>query len=348
MKHLLLSLLTISLFISCTSDDDNGPSLTPAGDYENGILVLNEGPFGNGSGSITYISSDYATVEQNVFRTVNGTELGNVVQSMEFQGDDAYIVVNNSQKIVVANRYTFNAVDSITTGLVNPRYFVAHNATKGYVSNWGDPNDESDDFIAIVDLRTKEVTTTIPVPFGPERMLLHDSKLYVAHQGGYGQNDKISVIVNNSISKTITVGDVPTSLSVSGNYLYVLCQGKPSYSGVETAGSIVKIDLATEEIVKTIYFETDEHPSAMTIDANHLYYQLDGHVYKSQLANLAVSSTSIFDGFFYSLQAKDGKLYATDAKDYNSNGSLTIFDLSSQQLIQEFQTGIIPGGVYFN
>lgn len=347
MKKIILSLIVIVLF-GCSSDDNNAPTITPFGDYANGILVLNEGPFSNGSGDITYISNDYGTVEQNVFRNVNGSELGNVVQSMGFQNDNAYIVVNNSQKIMIANRYTFRAVDSITTGLVNPRYFVSPNATKAYVSNWGDPNDDNDDFIAVLDLRTNQITTTVPVPFGPEKILYHNSKLYVAHKGGYGQNNKISVITGNSVSKTIIVGDVPSIMAVADNYLYVLCEGTPSYAGVETAGSLVKIDLATDEVVSNISFGTDEHPSAMTIDAEDLYYQLDGHVYKMKLANLAVSTTPIFDGIFYSLEAKDGKLYATNAKDYNSNGSLTIFDLSSQQQIQEFQTGIIPKGVYFN
>lgn len=348
MKKILFSILSLTLFISCNSDDDNNSTITPSGDYHDGILVVNEGLFNNGSGTITYISEDYATVEQNIFRNVNEKELGNVVQSMEFSGDNVYVVVNNSQRIVVANRNTFQEVDSITSGLQNPRYFVASDATQGFVSNWGDPNDENDDFIAVIDLRTNKVTTTIPVHFGPEKMLLHDSKLYVAHQGGYGQNNKISVIAGNNVLKTITVGDVPNSMSVVGNNLYVLCGGNPSYAGNETAGSIVKIDLSTESIVHRISFEIDEHPSAMTADGDNLYYQLDGHVFQTGLEELALSSTPIFNGVFYSLQAKDGKLYATDAKDYNSNGSLTIFDLLSQEKIEEFQVGIIPGGVYFN
>src|SRR5690554_8182130 len=98
MKNYLTLLFLAFLFASCSNDDDNQPAPIP-GDYENGILITNEGPFINGSGTITFVSSDFSTVEQNIYRNVNGSDLGNVVQSMGFAGRDAYIVVSNSQKI---------------------------------------------------------------------------------------------------------------------------------------------------------------------------------------------------------------------------------------------------------
>ncbi len=347
MKKIMFLAITALFFTACSNDDENPTNNVPA-DYEKGILVTNEGPFSNGSGTISYISNDYATVAQNIYRTVNGKDLGNIVQSMGFSNDNAYIVVNNSQKIMIANRYTFQSVDSITTGLENPRYFIGMDGNKGYVSNWGDPNDNTDDYVAVLDLRNNTVTATIPVAFGPERMVSYNNKIYVAHQGAYGQNNLISVISGNSVEATITVGDVPNSMVVSGNVLYVLCGGNPSYTGAETAGSLVKIDLATGQVSETFNLGATEHPSSLTMDGTNLFYNLDGKVYKVDTASITLPGTAIIDGFFYTLQAKDGKLYAADAKDFTSKGSLTIYDLVTNQQIQEFQTGIIPGGIYFN
>lgn len=346
-KLLFLSLLTM-LFISCSSDDDNTPSEYIPADYEKGVFITNEGPFANGSGTITYISEDYNTVEQNVYKNVNGIDLGNIVQSMGFRDDNAYVVVNNSNKIMIANRYTFESVDSIITGIDNPRYFIGASDNKGYLTNWGDPNDNSDDYVAVLDLRSNVVSVKIPVDFGPEKMVLHNNKIYVAHQGGYGQNNLISVISGNSVESTIPVGDVPNSMVVSGNDLYVLCGGTPSYAGTETAGSLVKINLSTGAVTETSDFGTTEHPTNLTADGNNLFYSLDGKVYKLNTSSIALPGTDIIDGLFYALEAKDGKLYATDADDFASKGSLKIFDLSTNQEIQEFQTGIIPGGIYFN
>lgn len=347
MKNLLFLSLAYLLFASCSSDDDGQPVYTPAA-YEKGILVSNEGPFGNGSGSITYISEDYSTVAQNIYRTVNGTELGNIVQSMGFQDENAYIVVNNSNKIMIANRYTFEAVDSIKTGINNPRYFVANEGVKGYITNWGDPNNNTDDFVAVVDLRNNSVSATIPVAFGPERLVATNNKVYVAHQGGFGQNNIISVISGTTVEGTITVGDVPNSMAVVNNILFVLCGGNPNYTGNETAGSLVAIDLATGQVSNTYTFGATEHPTSITAAGSSLYYSLDGKVYKLDSNSVSLPGDVIASGFFYALEAKGDLLYATDADDFASRGSLKIFDLSTNQQIQDIQTGIVPGGIYFN
>ena len=346
-KNIVLFGFSALLFVSCSSDDAPSPEYIQA-NYERGILVTNEGHFNSGSGNITFISEDYSTVVQNVYRNENGSSLGNIVQSMGFNNNDAYIVVSNSHKIEIANRYTFEAIDSITSGLENPRYFVSAGNGKGYVTNWGDANDNTDDYVAVVDLRTNSIASNISVAFGPEKMLEHDNKIYVAHHGGYDQNNLISVIAGNSVESIITVGDSPNSMVVVGNNLYVLCGGKPSYSGTETAGLLVKIDLASGQVSQTFSFETTQHPTSLTADGSTLYYNLDGKVHQLDSAAISLPGTGIIDGSFYALEAKEGKLYATDAGDFASRGFLIIYDLSTYQQIQEFPTGIVPGGIYFN
>lgn len=349
MKNYLLPFAAIALlFASCSSDDDNTQVDPIVGDYAKGILITNEGPFMNGSGTVTYVSDDFSTVEQKIYKNVNGSDLGNIVQSMGFNNSDAYIVVSNSQKLMVADRYTFEKKDSIVSGLENPRYFASNGQNQGYVTDWGDPTDNNDDFVALIDLQTNNITSTISVPFGPEKILNHEGSLYVAHQGGYGQNNLISVIAGNSLIKTITVGDVPNSMVVVGNDLYVLGNGKPDYSGEETAGSITKINLSTNEVTDTYTFNTTDHPQGLTAEGSQLYYNMNGKVYKLDAGNITLPGAPILDGFFYAMEVKDGKLYATDAKDYASLGSLYVYDLSSNQQIQDIQTGIIPGGIYFN
>ncbi len=348
MKRLLFSALTVLFFTACSSDDDNKGRNNVPDTFAKGIFVTNEGPFNNGSGNITFISEDYSTVAQNIFRNVNGKELGNIVQYMNFTGDNAYIVVSNSHKIEIANRYTFESIDSITTGLENPRFFISVAGNKGYVSNWGDPNDNSDDYVSVMDLRTNTISATIPVDFGPERMVAANNKVYVAHQGGFGENNVISVISGNSVESTITVGDVPNSMAVSGNWLYVLCGGKPSYTGSETAGSIVKIDLSTGLVSQSFSLSINQHPTSLTMEGANLFYNLDGKVHKVNTASIALPGEAIIDGNFYNLHAKDGKLYATDAKNFASKGDLIIYDLATNQKIQEFQTGIVPGSICFN
>lgn len=349
-----LLLLSLFFFTSCVDDDDTTfleeeEEIELRGDYDKGILVSNEGPFGSGTGTVSFISEDFSTVNHAIFNEVNGGDLGNVVQSIGFEGDKGYVVANNSHHIKVVDRYTFEEIATITEGLNNPRYFVAVGTT-GYVSNWGDPFDDTDDFVAVIDLNTNTVSSNIPVVFGPEKIVSNGVNIYVAHQGAFGQNNSISVIntTTNEVNTSIIVGDVPNSLQLVGTNLWVLCGGNPSFTGNETNGSLVKVDLTTNEVSQTLDFALTDHPSQLSRENETLLYSLNGGVFSIDINATELPTNSIIDGFFYTMIAKEGILYATDAGDFQSNGTLKVFDLSTFEEEQSIEVGLIPGGIYFN
>ena len=51
--------------------------------------------------------------------------------------------------------------------------------------------------------------------------------------------------------------------------------------------------------------------------------------------------------FYYAMNINNGELYATDAGDFASEGTLKVFNLVSGDLLQTIATGIIPGQVVF-
>jgi len=347
LKFLSTLLLSIVFLNSCTSDDD--PEI-PLGDYERGFFITNEGPFQTGSGTITFVGDD-GIVSQNIYKTVNNEDLGNIVNSMTIGSEKAYIVVNNSNKIVVVNRYTMEKITTIEgDNISNPRYFVIQGNT-GYVSNWGDPFDPSDDFIALIDLNTTEVFGTISVGEGPEDMIISNSKLFVNLQGGFGQNNKVVVIDtnSNSVTTTITVGDIPNSLidDGSGN-IWVLCEGVPNWTGNETAGSIYKIETASLSI-SALNFGLTDHPTLLNYESNNLYFNLNSKIFAMNTSSNEIPDESIngLDGFYYTMLIRNNELFATDAKDFSSEGDLRIFDLNSGVLLETIKTGIIPGDIVF-
>lgn len=349
-KH-VVSVITLGLLIGACESDIKDLEPLIVGDYQSGILVSNEGPFSNGTGTVSFISEDLETVENAIYNKVNNEDLGNIVQSIGFTDDKAYVVANNSNTISVVDRFTFEKETVIATGLNNPRYFISVNG-KGYVTNWGDAGDETDDFIAIINLSTNSVEGTIPVEFGPEEIVNNSNTIYVAHQGGFGQNNKISVIdaATDEVSTTIMVGDVPKAIQLdAANNLWVLSAGKPSFSGEETAGSLSKINTTTNEVELSLDFTSVEHPNHLGYDGASLYYTLDGNVYSIATSATELPSEKAFEGVgTYAMTIKDGRLYTTDAKDFASNGSLSIYDLSTKEEVKTIELGIIPGGIYFN
>ncbi|MEX0273350.1 MAG: DUF5074 domain-containing protein [Flavobacteriaceae bacterium] len=318
--------------------------------YENGILVLNEGNFNAGNASISFVTNDLSTVTNGIFTEVNDEALGDTAQSMAFDGDLAYIIVNNSQKVEVVNRYSFESLGTVDTGLLTPRYIAFANG-KGYVTNWGDGSNPDDDYVAVVDLENYTVESTISVPEGPEWILANGNTVYVAHQGGFNQNNIVSIIdaTSNTAKSPITVANRPNSIQLVDDKLWVLSGGNPAWTGNETAGQLDRINLTTNTIESTFQFGLTEHPNYLSVDGNTLYYLLGGAVFAMTSSDTVLPSSAIITGVsFYDMTVHDGKLYAVDAKDFASNGSLEVYDLSDNSLATSLEVSLIPGAVYFN
>ena len=347
-KHLVVLLSLMVLSFSCSNDDDHIEA-EPQGEYENGILVTNQGNFGTGNGSISFISDDFSYAENNVFSTVNGTPLGDTVQSIGFYEDLAYIVVNNSQKIEVVNRYTFQSVATIDSGLSNPRH-ITFVSGKGYVTNWGDGNNPDDDYVAVINVETNTISNTIPVEEGPEKIVSNGITIYVAHEGGHTQNNIVSVInPSSSAVTTIIVGDVPNSMVFDNQgELYVLSGGIPAWKENETAGKLSVINTASNTVSSTLEFEEGQHPSNLAYGES-LYYYMNNEVYKLSPGGATLPATSeIQDVNFSYMTVQNGVLYGVDAGDYVSNGTLKSYDLNSNTEKHSKKVGLIPGGIYFN
>ncbi len=357
LNKLFLTAIAGAMFLtSCSNDDDSaGPGIVvPQGEYENGVFILNEGGFGQGNASVSFLSNDME-LQNNIFATVNSNAiLGDTGQDIGLHGNFAYVVLNYSNKIEVVNRYTFEKVATISSGLTNPRY-VAFSGNKAYVTNWGDATDATDDYVAVIDLASNQITNTISVAEGPERILEENGKLYVAHKGGYGYGNSITVINggSNTVETSIEVGDVPGSIDIEDGKLYVMNEGMPSWSGNETTGSLQVIDLNSNTVSSTYSFPGMAHPANLTIEDDKIYYTVDSDVYVMPISTTALPSTVLLtttdQGVYgiYSFAVEDDKIYIGDALDYNSNGKVYIYSTTGVHQ-HTFTVGVIPAGFYFN
>ena len=320
--------------------------------YTDGILVLNEGGAGSNGASVSFLKNN--TVTNNVYGTANpdANELGNVGQSLSIYGDYAYVVLNMSNKVEVVNKYTFVHIATISTGLVNPRYMAFSNG-KGFITNWGDGTDATDDYVAVVNLTDNTIESNITVAEGVERIQEINGKLYAAHQGGFGYGNSITIIdpATATVDGTITVGDVPNAMIVKEGFLYVLCSGKPSWSDGETFGELDKIDLATNTVVSTIPF-TEQHPANLRAgNGNDVYYTIDADIYKTDITSATLPTASIASltpqGAYgvYGMDFIDNVLYVADAGDYVSAGHVYLYNADGGSLA-DYTVGVIPNGFY--
>lgn len=344
-RFFLMALASSILFVSCSDDDDNGKvePQVPLGAYDNGVLIVNEG---NGSaGTISFITNDLVTVGQDIFGAVNpGQGIGGYVQSIFFDGDRAFIVSNGSNKVTVVNRYTFELIGKIETGFDVPRYGVVENG-KAYVTNLGSFTDLTDDFVAVIDLSTLQVESTIPMNTVAERIVSENGKVYVAN-GSYGAGNTITVInaATKTIESTIDVGISPNSMEKENGFLYVLCANYADDS------KLVKINLSTNQKVSEVVMTGLVSAQNLNIENGKVYFTIDSDVYNENLTATTFSTTPLFTSTattLYGFGVNDGKIFVGDAKDYASDGEVFVYSTSGA-LQKQFSVGLLPNGFYFN
>ncbi len=356
LKQLAVIVLAISTLASCKKDSPN-PSITE-GNYENGYFVTNEGNFGTGNGSISFVS-DEGTVENNVFENVNGSLLGDVVQSMNIINDKAFIVVNGSYKVEVTSLDSMKHIKSIEA-FQSPRYILQVDDNKAYVSDWGGG---FGGFVSVIDLNSLEWTKNILLGgASPEKLVISGDRVFTADGGGWSNPAPTVSVINtltDELESTIDVGDVPRSLQVDANgNVWVLCEGETQYDANwnvigHTAGQLIKINGITTQVEETFVFaDSTQHPTNLVInDAGTTLYFSNGAWVKSVFAfDISASdlpTTPIINKSFYSLACNGGYIYGTDAVDYMQNGWSFRYTTTGD-VVDSVQVGIIPGGYCFN
>ncbi|MFD2246240.1 DUF5074 domain-containing protein [Pontibacter ruber] len=347
------ALLTGSLSFSSCENDNEGPS----GEYaQDAVLVSNEGNFNSSNASVSYLNRSNGSVTNEIFKKANPEMvLGDVLQSMAVHGDRAFMVMNNSRKVVVANANTFKAEGEIS-GLEMPRYFVALNDSKGYVTEW--VTFSGNGRVAVVDLKTLTVTKIIEVGINPERLLLAGGKLYVANR----EDNKLSVIntATDVLETTIPVTHGPNGLALdNNNNLWVTSSGLKVYDPVtweistETSapGTLSKINTSSNTVVDTANFSSrSASPGNLTTskDKTRLYFTYNGKTYQQDPQVRQLSRTPFIGRSFNALGVDPATnyLYAARSTGYTSDGWVIRFNPSGAA-VDSFRVGIAPNGFVF-
>ncbi|SHI51105.1 hypothetical protein SAMN04488096_102176 [Mesonia phycicola] len=357
-KFLAAAFIGSILFTSCSSDDDfSDQPDEPLGNYDNGILVLNEG----GTGTVTYISEDLQTSEQAIYQTVNdGDDIGAYAQSIFFDDDLAYIISNGSNLITVVNRYTFELVGKVDSGLEVPRYGVVENG-KAYVTNQGDLTDGGvDDFLTIIDLETLEVEQTIPMGAQDEALeyIKEEGGLLYIQKASYDTGNKIAVFnpTTNTVDNTIetytytgTLYGAPkdfglNSFEIEDGFIYSL-----------SGSYLEKFNLNTLELESSISLDY-EGGDAYNIDIedDQIYFTVANSVYTMSInadaapedALLTYNTNSAW-GVMYGFEVEDDRIYVADGGDFVSDSFVEVYDLEGN-LLSNITVGVGPNGFYFN
>jgi DNA-binding beta-propeller fold protein YncE len=337
--------------------EPNEPTEPPAADFATGVYVCNEGIYSQTSGTISHYNPDTKQLRAGgcLFRSVNSRDLGNVVQSMQFWNDKAYIVVNNSNKIEVVNAENWQESAQIT-GLQQPRYILPVDEHILYVSQWG--NDGLTGEIKVIQIPENQIIASIPTYKGAELMFLHNSQAWISHTGGYDYDNRLAILNTNSHTLAHTINlpaDVPNSIAKDAqNHLWVSCMGKTIYSNFpeidsasSTASALICIDPDTRQILRHIRLDIGGSARHLQSDAsgNTLFYSYRDGVYRFDIAS--EQSQRIISGNFYGLGFDKAKNELYAGRNAGISAAQVLRLTPQGTAIDSFLAGVFVNGIYF-
>jgi YVTN family beta-propeller protein len=348
-----LALAFSGLLLASCESKNNDATPTPTGTGSN-VYITNEGAYGKSTGSVTFFDKNTKAVTPDIFQSVNGRGLGDVVQSMTPYNNYGYVVVNNSNKVEVVSLPDFRSVATINN-LVQPRY-MAVAGSRGYVTEW---LSSTAGRVSVIDLATNTVTGTLATGRYPEKPLSYNGLIYVPNS----DENTLTVIdpTQNKVTSTITVSDGPSSVVAdkSGN-IWVLCGGITKYDPVtfavisSTPGALVRFTPSSPTTQLVLPFAAGS-PSKLRISpaGDQLYYTLGKSEYRMDATASTLPTTSLINRTFSALTAfygfdidpKDNTLYVSDAS--FSAASKTIRYRPDGTRIDSFATGIGSNGAAF-
>ncbi len=338
------------LFWSCEKNDpfgpqqlqqeatDNNDSLT----FEKGVYIVNEGNFQRGNASLTYYNRQQDTLIHRLFAQQNNRPLGDVFQSIYIYKENAFLVVNNSQKIEKVSLAHFQSLQTLNT-LTSPRYIEIINGHKAYVTDlYGNQ-------INIFNPSTMTKKGNISVRGWTESIVSLNNNVFVLNK----DSSRILKIdpSQNKILQRRKIAKSPNSMVIDKNgKIWVLCDGGLSnkyYPHLLRLSSSLAIEASFS------FDSKSSRPDNLIIDEQReVLYYINKGIYRFPIQNNALPGQTLFppgNKNFYALgyDTAQHEIYAADARDYQQKGVIYRIHPSTGAFIDSFQSGYIPSDFAF-
>lgn len=329
---------------SCTNGSDE-IEISPI-TYQNGYFISNEGNYNSQGAKVTFVTRDLSLKQDDVYGYNNNEILGDVLQTIGLNGNKAYLVINNSNKIVVVDRYTFKKLGVITDQLDNPRgitfanNFIYVSNTNFVAHTQSITKYKASDYSFVSKISTTEVS---------DKTVEAGGNVFVQNaSSGYG--NKITYINTSNDAKTeITVpnGQIGNTVSYKSNVYTISSTATDSY--------IYKIS-STGALTPVITLAGIPSATNLQIDNDKIYFSSGNKVYTTGLATPTVPTSPLLtaaDGgpYFtlYGFNVIDGRIFASDVKQFTQESEMVIYSAATGAKMGSLKTGGLgANGTFLN
>ncbi len=341
-KSILFGIIIVFL-ASCSEDEPFGEvndDLSPYYHPGTGLFIVNEGNYTHGNASLSFYNSTEDKMYNNVFYQENDRPLGDVTQSLSLDGEQLFVIVNNSAVIEVLRLSDMKSLATIE-GFTSPRHMIIVNEHLAYVSDLYEP------FIWMLDLDAMEISGKIQTGKAVENMLLVQGKVYACNWTSLNAYDNTSVqvidIENNTLINEIPVVKEPNSIILDDDgFIWVLSSG--GYANEEQP-SLQRINPESQSVDRNLVFDNiQSSPSSLCYSNGEIYYLNQG-VWKLSDESIALPQEVFIEqdgNLYYGLSVTENNIFVSDAVDYQQNGDVFIFEKNAL-FEKKLSVGIIPG-----
>ena len=337
MKKLILLALVAFVMLSALKCKEKGGDQPSPKTYA--VLALNEGAFNHANGGLTAYNPDTKESIQEYYRTQNGKDAGDVVQSATKIGDKIYLVINNSKEIQVLSASDLKLQTTIAENF-SPRYLVDLKDGRAMVSDFNGG-------VHILSLSTNKILSTITTPSWTEALLKRGDNVYVTLPTE-GQIWSYSISKASFIDQVDVAGQPVQLFDGSGPEFWAFSTTYPN-----TSCHLIKLEEGGDSWGESQTYNYPQYGYFAEVQKSaDKFYMVNGDLYTAsasdplelQETNFSTSGKNIYS---LGIDPSNGEIYLGDAKDYASNGNA--YRLSpSMQLLDSFSTGIAPGAFFFN
>lgn len=348
-KNFLLTFSSALFFFFAGCEDDVIIDPPPAS-ISKGIVVINEGAFGQNNASVTFHNLENGTTTNNIYAAANsGSNLGDNANSIFTFNGKGYIAIDNSNKIEIVDLNDFKSLGKIDLGSGgSPRELVIIDSLTGYVTSlYGNK-------VVKFNPSSKSVVKNISVGNYPEGIVYSNGKLFVANSG-FGNSKTICIIdvASDAVIATVNVGNNPrVMLKDNANNIYAVCTGL--YTDTTGRGGVYKISAVSNSVTDSIVIYKNPGESIM-LDANTMLVVNNDGAFKVNLATKTITDTAFAKattvnpvfGVIYSVAHDElrGKFYFGNPKDFQQSGEIVEYDLTGKET-KRISVGINPGSIH--
>lgn len=321
------------LLQSCEDQVVGPPLVAPLGDER--VAVLCEGNFMWGNAKLDVISTDTGGtwIWNNAFESVNNKPIGDVLQSGLVAGNNLFLAVNNSGKVLALDPVSLKQTKA-NTSLKSPRHLLMVGPELWVTDLYAKK-------ISVLDTATLKTVKEISVDGWTETMVRWGDHVAVAeYSGGV-------LLVNPTthlVERTLKVDSGALHLKVdAAMQLWVGCfvNGKASLTAF-AIGQIDIMEVAHWSMTGDLgSIQLSRNGATLFVSHNNKLYSFrsDAQSADNMLVFIDPKLTQLY-GYYYDAGAN--VFYFADAKDYVSNGVVLRYPLDDPSKKSLHNTGVNP------